>query len=581
VCAICGTGTFSVTQNAAACMPWTDCAANTYVTQAGSTTADQKCSACPSAQSPASMPICLPAGACLFPGSCQPGTVQVAPAAGSTPTQCASCVPGDYCAGGLTPQLRCAGGTWDDDGDPATCCAAWKTCAAGEYVSKLGSASADQVCASCPSGSYSRYTNATQCSTWTVCAPTSTTWPQGGTATAGTATSDAACADPYDRFGSPDGADGATAVAVDGSGYVYVVGNTTSVVDITSAGGIDAWVRKLDPHGVVVWTRQFGTSGDDSPAAVAVDGNGSVIIAGSTSGALTGTNAGSIDAFVRVLDSNGNTIWTRQFGTVGPDAIRGVAVDGSGNVFVAGSTYPTGAQSSGDPFVRKLDPSGTTVWNREFGGPDEDEAFAVAVDKGGNAYVAGYTYGLTSNLGSQDAFVRKFDANGATVWTQQFGSPDHDQALAAAVDGNGNLYVGGVTSGVFEDALASLGSADAWVRKLDPTGVNLWTQQIGTSGNDLCSGLGVDGNNDVFVVGSTDGSFPGSGNAGSGDIFVRKLDPSGATLWTKQIGTSKDDSPQGAVADSAGDVYVVGSAGDDANPNAVDAFVLQVPATSP
>ena len=144
-----------------------------------------------------------------------------------------------------------------------------------------------------------------------------------------------------------------------------------------------------------------------------------------------------------------------------------------------------------------------------------------------------------------------------------------------AVDGNGNAYVAGCTYGL----TSNQGVQDAFVRKFDPSGAVLWTQQIGTSGYDYCSALGVDGNDDVFVVGSTGGAFEGS-NAGSGDIFVSKLDAGGATLWTKQIGTPLDDSAHGAAVDSAGDVYVVGAKGDDINPDAADAFILQVPASS-
>src|SRR5262249_30765830 len=121
-----------------------------------------------------------------------------------------------------------------------------------------------------------------------------------------------------------------------------------------SAGGQDAYVRKLDPHGTIVWTRQFGTSSDDQAGSVAVDGTGNVYVGRTTYETLAGTNAKKDDAFLRKLDASGATLWTRQFGSAGSESVSAVAVDGSGNVHVAGTTYPTG-QSSGDALVRKFD----------------------------------------------------------------------------------------------------------------------------------------------------------------------------------------------------------------------------------
>jgi len=571
VCAICGNGTFSNGSNARMCLPFTDCAANFYVSQAGTTTADQKCSACPNSQSTRS--TCLPAGACLFAGACQPGTVQTAAASGTTPAMCRACGAGDYCAGGLGPQVRCDDGTWDHDGNPATCCSAWASCPAGKYISRAGTASTDRECSSCAAGSFSQFPDATMCAPWTVCSPASSKWPQGGVATAGTATSDVVCADPYYRFGS-DGDDSLTDVAVDGSGNVYVAGITYGALEGPNAGLSDAFVRKLDPIGATLWTRQFGTSSDDQATGVAVDGSGNVYVAGVTYGSLEVANGGTGDAFVRKLDPGGATLWTRQIATSRAEAAMAVALDGSSAVLIAGYSYGNG-QSSGEAFVRKLDASnGTVTWTQQFGGPDEDEADAVAVDGSGNVYVGGYTYGGIgggSSTGIRDAFVRKFSTAGATSWTQQFGSSDQDEVSDVRVDGSGNVYVAGNTSGAL--AGTNEGGADAFVRKLAPTGATLWTQQIGTTGYDICAALAVDGGGNVYVVGSTDSAF-GSTYEGAGDVFVRKLDPAGATQWTKQIGTSTSDSPQGATADAVGNVYVVGSKGTVQ----ADAFILYIPA---
>ncbi|HYQ01540.1 MAG TPA: SBBP repeat-containing protein [Polyangiaceae bacterium] len=374
------------------------------------------------------------------------------------------------------------------------------------------------------------------------------------------------CGTPYCVFGTTS-ADGGLAVAVDVNGNIYVAGSTSGALVGTNAGAADAFVRKLDVNGAVVWTRQFGTSSDDWATSIAVDSGGNVYVAGDTYGALEGANLGSADSFLRKLDKSGTTLWTRQFGSKGPEQLGAVTLDASGNAYVAGSTYPTGNQSSGDPYVRKFDASGSAVWAKQFGGADEDEAETVAVDASGNVYVAGWTYDLIpeSKVGSWDAFVRKLDASGAPLWTRVFGTTDADVLELSAVDSEGNLYVAGTSAG------------DALVRKYDPSGATLWTQQVGTSGYEYGAGLGLDGSNNVYVVGSTDSAFSGS-NAGKQDVFIRKLDKSGATLWTKQIGTSSDEAARGATADASGTVFVVGAQGDLVNE---DAFLLRVAAQVP
>src|SRR5439155_574707 len=148
---------------------------------------------------------------------------------------------------------------------------------------------------------------------------------------------------------------------------------------------------------------------------------------------------------------------------------QGVAVDATGNVYAAGSTYGTfvGQTSAGvvDAFVRKEERHGGEVWTRQFGTADSDKAFGVAVDATGNVYVAGETFGTfagQTSAGGVDAFVRKYDPNGTEVWTQQFGTADFDKAFGVAVDATFNVYVAGETLGTFAGQ-TSAGVFDAFV----------------------------------------------------------------------------------------------------------------------
>jgi hypothetical protein len=241
------------------------------------------------------------------------------------------------------------------------------------------------------------------------------------------------------------------AISVDATG-VYVAGATYGTLPgQTRAGGFDAFVRKYDSAGSAVWTRQFGTSAEDVGIAISVGARG-VYVAGRTAGTFPGqTSAGWGDAFVRKYDSAGTAVWTRQFGTSADDSAQAISVDATG-VYMAGTTTGTfpGQTSAGslDVFVRKYDFAGTAVWTRQFGTSAGDYAEAISVDATG-VYVAGGTYGTLpgqTSAGGFDAFVRKYDSAGTAVWTRQFGTSAGDGAEAISVDATG-VYVAGWIGG--------------------------------------------------------------------------------------------------------------------------------------
>ena len=369
-----------------------------------------------------------------------------------------------------------------------------------------------------------------------------------------------------DQFGTPE-FDMARGVAVDGTGSVYVVGRTAgSLPGQTSSGGNDAFLRKYDPEGMEVWTHQFGTPDGDEAFGVVADGAGSVYVVGSTSGTLPGqTQSGSTDAFVRKYDAAGMELWTRQFGSTDGLLARGVAVDAAGNAYVVG--WGVGAlpgqtwSGNNDAFLRKYDPDGTAIWTRQFGTSGSDVTYGVAVDGPGYAHVAGDTNGVfpgQTSSGIGDAFLRKYDPDGTEVWTRQFGTSAHDRAEAVLVDEVGTVYGVGYTDGTLSGQ-TSAGLRDAFIRKYDPAGSEVWTRQFGTSGPDEAIGAGMDASGSPYVAGGTDGSLSGQTSAGGFDAFVRKYDGAGNAVWTHQFGgPNQDVARTGPAVDAAGSLYVAG-----------------------
>jgi hypothetical protein len=263
---------------------------------------------------------------------------------------------------------------------------------------------------------------------------------------------------------------------------------------------------------------------------------------------------------VRKYDINGNELWTRQFGTTGADDLSMVASDGVG-VYVVGLTTGSlpGQQHNGgeDAFVRRYDVLGNEVWTRQFGTASIDRALGLALDATG-VYVSGLTNGTLpgqNSAGGRDAYVRKYDRDGNELWTRQFGSTSNDDAATNLATDHSGLYVAGFVAGSLPSQITS-GDRDAFVRRYDPSGSEQWTRQFGTATEDRPFGLVADASG-AYVVGHTNAGLPGQVAAGGTDAFARKYDVNGNELWTRQFGTSGADRGLGATADPAA-LYIVG-----------------------
>ncbi len=382
------------------------------------------------------------------------------------------------------------------------------------------------------------------------------------------------------QLGTPEW-DGSLGVSVDGLGNVYISGWTYGELDEPNAGATDAFLSKYD-HGNLVWTRQLGTPTWDASSGVSADGLGNVYICGETDGALDGSNAGGLDAFVAKYDEGGNLLWTRQLGTYWWDTSSGVSADGLGNVYISGFTKgDLEGRGAGleDAFVSKYDGDGNLLWTRQPGTWDIDKSDGVSADGLGNVYITGYTRADLAgpHVGSRDAFLIKYDSDGDVLWSEQLGTLFADRSFGVSADGLGNVYICGETQGDLGDGEWSIFD-DAFVAKYDEAGNLLWTQELGTPDWDSSFAVSADGLGNVYISGWTDGDLDGP-NAGDGDAFVAKYDGTGNLLWTRQFGTLDRDQSWGVSADGLGNVYVSGDTfGDLGGPNigGSDAFVAML-----
>lgn len=376
-------------------------------------------------------------------------------------------------------------------------------------------------------------------------------------------------------------------IAVDTLGDSFITGHSNSAAFpgfsgtvIGHSGGFSAFVSELDPAGTLLYTTFVGGSGDDLGASIAVDSTGAAYVAGITSstdfpttsgvvqpssgggGSTCGTagNAQCLDGIVFKLDPTGaSRVYATYLGGNNDDEAFGIAVDGSGNAYVAGDTFssnfpPTspfqfnngqGANGSDDAFVAELNPTASAfVYSTYLGGSFSDFANGIAVDGSGNAYVTGETLstdfrttagafqttcGTDANCNAaggavfSDAFVTRINANGVGLqYSTYLGGSSDDTGIAIAVDSSGSAYVTGettdtntsvatgdfpVTTGAFQTSYGNGSAAagsNAFVTKLNAAGSGLvYSTYLGGSTADVAVGISLDPSNNAYVTGTT------------------------------------------------------------------------------
>lgn len=360
-------------------------------------------------------------------------------------------------------------------------------------------------------------------------------------------------------------------IAIDKGNNIYVAGWTKT--DINDEFSKRAFLTKYDSSGKVVYTKEIGEPGEYTAAfGVAVDANGNVYVYGDRRRInLEGDGPFiEIGVFLAKFDRKGEQQFTRTLGGgVNGTYSWDLAIDNSGNIFIAGYTFDNldGNIRNGitDLFITKFDTGGNQLFTKQMGvSGNYTAALDIAIDASNNVYITGETSGgLDGNakIGNSDAFIIKFDNDGYKQFSRQWGSAGaNTYAYSIAIDPSGDVYVGGsINAGLDGNDLT--GEADAYIIKFDSDGNKIFTRQIGAPATvTYFTSVSVDKNGHVYIGGTTNGGLGGNGLIGTYDAFVAKYDSSGVRQFLRQIGDAGAETFGSALTiDTGSNVFLLGT----------------------
>jgi hypothetical protein len=395
-----------------------------------------------------------------------------------------------------------------------------------------------------------------------------------------------ACAQPLwsKQFGD-NSQQAITGIATDASGNVLVAMELTGGADLgggllSSAGSVDVVIAKFDPNGNHLWSHRYGDLNSQTPTGIAVDGSGNVVVTGTFSGtvnfsganALSTTGANDSDIFVVKLDPAGAYIWSKRFGDAANQLGGEVAVDSTGDVYIAGAFSgtvdfgpgPMTSAGSTDIYVGKLASSnGAGLQAKRFGDASAQTAHAIAVDGANNVFLVG-TYsgsadfggGALPNVGALTGYSgAKLTSTLGHVWSKQFGSGSTggaSQTMDVATDAAGNVLVTATFGSSIGAMSINFGGSNlmssqfAWTvafAKLDGFGAHLWSKGFGPGVAGNTGRIAVDAAGNLIAAGWFSSPIDFGGGAltpiGNANLFLAKLSSAGQHMWSKRFGSNQ------------------------------------------
>ncbi|HKK38080.1 MAG TPA: SBBP repeat-containing protein, partial [Cryomorphaceae bacterium] len=409
--------------------------------------------------------------------------------------------------------------------------------------------------------------------------------------------------------------DTANAVVTDSLGFIFIAGTTESLEMIASAGSYqntyaggesDAYLTRMNQHGLRQWSTYYGGSGTDESIGLCIDNYNRIYLVGQTNSVDSiGTeesqqpaNAGLNDGFIAAFNRFGALLWDTYFGGENDDLLCDCFAFNNGRVIALGTTespqlflnngFVTNTAHAGakDIFLASFDGEGSLSNGNFFGGTGDDEAVAVDINAQGGLFAAANTNtasGLATSdayseslQGENDGLIIRMDTLFGVWWSSYFGGAGNDFITDIDVENDSELfYIGGYTDGtidlVVDTVSAQLepgGMEDGFVAKLSENAFSEWFTYSGGPENDRIVSIDLDIDTSLYVVGVTasdtnivfydEDSVP-SQFYGEVDSYLARYDSEGPRVYSKYIGGEGLDRAEGLAVLGRTAYFVVGS----------------------
>jgi len=313
----------------------------------------------------------------------------------------------------------------------------------------------------------------------------------------------------------------------------------------------------------IEWKKCLGGTGSDIASSIQQTTDGGYIVSGysaSINGDVKGNHAGLTlenaiaDAWVVKLDATGKIQWQKCFGGTGDEGAESIQQTKDGGYILAGYSNTDrdakdvkGNHGAEDFYIIKLDGDGNKLWQKLLGGSRKDWAYSIQQTNEGGYIVAGSTSSNNGDVkgnhgGDADFWVVKLDETGSITWQRCLGGSGDDKASSIQQTTDGGYVVAGSSTSTDGDVTGNHGSSDYWVVKLDATGNLVWQKSLGGSAEDKASCI-QQTTEGGYVISGYSQSLNGdvTGNHSDADFWIVKLDATGNLTWQKSYGGSADD----------------------------------------
>jgi hypothetical protein len=352
----------------------------------------------------------------------------------------------------------------------------------------------------------------------------------------------------------------------------------------------DFWVIKASPDGRIIWDQNYGGSGNDGMVEVLKYENDGFLLLGNSDSEISGNKSlssrGGVDFWVVGIKEDGSVIWDQAFGGALDDSLSGAVHNPSDNSYILVGTSDsnrsfeksTDVIGGTDIWVLKIDAFGNKIWDKTFGGEEDEGAFAVINAGNGNFLIGGYSLSGISgdkteeSRGRSDFWFLKIDEDGNKIWDKRFGS-NHDDECWSLIKTNDNCFLaGGFSRGVGGDrSQSSLANRDLWIVKFDQLGNKIWDKRFGGNSNEYCRHIIETSDNCFLLIGNSDSyNFSDSSgvNPDYNDAWIIKIDGTGNALWDRLYGGNNQfDVATSGIKFRTGGFLILGHSNSSANGN--------------